>query len=330
MQYWKNRVALITGVDGFVASHIAKRIADAGAHVIGVVRSIKAKRQSYLDMLGIRDKITLVNGSIIDSNLMSDLAASYSVTDVFHLAAHSIVQSATQSPYTTFDVNVRGTYAVLDACRDIKTLTSIVVASTDKSYGAHDQLPYREDFALQAKNVYDASKACADIIARSYAYNFDMPIAVTRCCNVAGFDLNLTRIIPRTIINVLSGQNPVLYSDILNFTREFIHVDDVVDGYLKIAENISAGKGKAYNIASGSDKNIIRIPVVVEKIIQLMGSDIKPKIIEKNNANFKEIPQQYLDTSLMKKDFGWQAKIEMDELLTKCIASYKEYLKHQD
>ena len=107
---------------------------------------------------------------------------------VFHLAASAIVGSATSLTAETYEVNVRGTWNLLEACRvaDASRPRRVVVASTDKAYGVHEELPYREDHALQPHYPYDASKACADIIARSYAHTFGLPVAVTRFGNVFG------------------------------------------------------------------------------------------------------------------------------------------------
>ncbi len=122
----------------------------------------------------------------------------HSVGDVFHLAAQTIVGTANRSPLSTFETNVRGTYLLLEACRAVGVVGDpverIVVASSDKAYGEHDELPYREDFALQPRYPYDTSKACADLIARSYAHTYDLPVAVTRLANVyGGGDVNWTR-----------------------------------------------------------------------------------------------------------------------------------------
>ena len=118
---------------------------------------------------------------------------------VFHLAAQTIVGVARSSPLETFEVNVRGAWNVFEACRDARG-RAVVFASSDKAYGASPELPYREDFPLRAAYPYDASKAAADIVARSYAHAYGLPIAVTRFANVyGGGDLNFSRLIPETV-----------------------------------------------------------------------------------------------------------------------------------
>ena len=101
--------------------------------------------------------------------------------------------------------NVRGTWTLLEACRE-RGVERVVVASSDKAYGAHDELPYREDFALQPTAPYEASKAAADLIARSYWHSYGLPVAVTRFANIyGGGDLNFSRLVPEAVCAALDG-----------------------------------------------------------------------------------------------------------------------------
>ena len=121
----------------------------------------------------------------------------HGVQAVFHLAATALVSSAADSPVGAFEVNVRGTWSLLEACRTAAEPPGrVVVASTDKAYGAHEELPYREDHALRPRYPYDASKACADLLARAYAHTYGLPVAVTRLGNVfGGGDFNFSRLV---------------------------------------------------------------------------------------------------------------------------------------
>ena len=144
---------------------------------------------------------------------------------VFHLAAQTIVGTAADSPAPTFDANVRGTWTLLEACRE-HGVEAVVVASSDKAYGAHDELPYREDFALRPTAPYEASKAAADLIARSYWHSYGLPVAVTRFANIyGGGDTNFSRLIPEAVSAALDGRPPVLRSD-GSPERDFLYVED--------------------------------------------------------------------------------------------------------
>jgi CDP-glucose 4,6-dehydratase len=148
-----------------------------------------------------------------------------------------------------------------------------------------------------------------------------MPVAVTRCSNLyGGADVNFSRIIPNTIRSVINNKSPLIYTGAEHFIREFLYVDDAVDAYLSIADNIDTTKGNAYNIGSGEK---ITIGKLVEKILDKMPTDVK---IEYRDRTFPEINNQYLDSSKIKKDTGWEAKVGLDEGLSKTIATYSQAL----
>ena len=138
---------------------------------------------SRFDTEGLRDRCTLVEG---DLGSVGPALAEHRPATVFHLAAQTQVGAALRDPLTTWETNIRGTYLLLEAVRRHDPSTHVVVASSDKAYGSHDELPYREDFALQPSYPYDVSKAATDMVARSYAATYELPVAVTRLANVYG------------------------------------------------------------------------------------------------------------------------------------------------
>ena len=129
----------------------------------------------------------------------------------------------------------------------------VVVASSDKAYGAHEVLPYTEDAALQPIYPYEVSKAAADMIARSYWHTYGLPVAVTRFANIyGGGDLNFSRLIPETVSAVIDGRRPVIRSD-GSPERDFLYVEDVARAYVAIAEALAEGRGagEAFNAGWG-------------------------------------------------------------------------------
>ena len=129
-----------------------------------------------------------------------------------------------------------------------------MVASSDKAYGPHRELPYREDFELRPASPYEASKAAADV-SPQLPGAYGLPLAVTRFANVyGGGDLNFSRLIPETIVAVLEDRRPAIRSD-GSPERDFLYVDDAVAAYLAIEHEVGAGgpaAGEAFN-AGGSD-----------------------------------------------------------------------------
>src|SRR5262249_10001131 len=149
-------------------------------------------------------RICVVRGSVCDQETIERTLGEYEVDTLLHLAAQTVVGVANDNPVGTFDSNVRGTWSVLEACRRSPRLRQIVIASSDKAYGAQAQLPYQEDAPLQGRHPYDVSKSCADLIAQSYAATYGLPVCITRCGNLyGGGDLNWNRIVPGTIRSAL-------------------------------------------------------------------------------------------------------------------------------
>jgi CDP-glucose 4,6-dehydratase len=321
MSFWKNRNVLVTGATGFIGAHVTRMLIEQGARAVCLQRD--AVRANALDVFDLRRRTTVISGALEDYALLERILNEYEIEAVFHLGAQAIVGAANRSPLSTFEANVRGTYCLLEACRVTKTVQRVVVASSDKAYGTHDILPYTEDNALNGLFPYDASKVCTDVIARSYAHAYSLPVAVTRFANVYGpGDMNLSRIVPGTILAVLNDEAPIIRSDGTPI-REFVYVDDVARGYLLLAEKIEAAKGEAFNFGTGEQVNMLDL---VERIIRLAGKTLKPKVMLQTKIA-GEIDAQYLSAAKVEERFGWKAEISLDEGLRRTIAWYRDYGK---
>jgi CDP-glucose 4,6-dehydratase len=242
---------------------------------------------------------------------------------VIHLAAQTIVGIANRNPVSTFKTNIGGTWALLEACRRSPVVKQIVVASSDKAYGEHKQLPYNEDAALMGRHPYDVSKSCADLIAQSYATTYNLPVAVTRCGNFyGGGDLNWNRIVPGTIRSVLRGQRPVIRSD-GKFVRDYFYVEDGAAANMTLAERMAADKnliGQAFNFSNESQVTVLE---VVDRILKTMDSDLEPDV---RNEAVNEIREQYLSATKARKVLGWKPSFTLDDGLKRTINWYREFL----
>ena len=319
--FWNGRTAFITGATGFVGANLAAELVAQGANVVCLQRD--EVQPNSLDLLGLRDKVTVINGSVDDLPLMSRILNEYEIDAVFHLAAQALVGAANRSPVSTFESNIRGTYLLLEACRNSGTVKRVIVASSDKAYGSHDELPYSEDFKLNAVFPYDVSKACTDLISQSFAHTFDLPVAVTRSANIYGpADVNLSRIIPGTILSVFKGERPIIRSDGTP-VRDFIFTDDIVAGYLLLAENIDLANGEAFNFGSGEPISMLDL---VNNIVSLMGkeNELKPDILLTSKIE-NEIDAQYLDSTKVNKKFGWTPQVSLNSGLKLTIDWYDRY-----
>ena len=310
---------LITGGTGFLGSHITKRLIDDVESVTIVTTDIR--QQTTLKSLGVDiDKINLVKGDVRDFDFLRLLFNEYEFDTVFHLGALSEVKKCQPDPKLAFDVNVGGTVNVLEACRMYGKVKAVVVSSSDKAYGS-GQVPYIEGQSLNGVGTYEVSKSATDLIARSFYSNYNVPVVVTRCSNLyGGGDMNLSRVIPNNINKILNGERPMIWKGSEKSTREFLYIDDAVDAYLSLVNNIDKTKGEAYNIGSGE---IFTIEKLLNELLNTMDSDLEIEYIEKD---FPEISHQYLDSTKIKEHTGWKPETNLSVGLVKSIESYKEIL----
>lgn len=320
MSFWNHRNVFVTGATGLLGTWLVEELLDRGANVICLIRDWMPR--SRLVTTGLIDRVIVVRGELEDVSVLVRAINEYEIDSVFHLGAQTIVGTASRSPLSTFESNIRGTWNLLEACRLCAGMVErVIVASSDKAYGVHETLPYREDMPLQARYPYDASKACADIITLSYYHTYDVPAAITRCGNLyGGGDLNFNRLIPGTIRSALQGERPIIRSD-GTFVRDYFYVRDAVHAYLTLAEQMPAQHllGEAFNFGTESPLSVLDL---VDAILRLIGrTDIRPKIMDRASH---EIPAQYLDCSKARQCLNWCPKYSLEAALLETIAWYRE------
>jgi CDP-glucose 4,6-dehydratase len=312
--------ALVTGARGFAGSWLARALLERGAEVTSLDRG--GIEPTGLELLGIAGEVEDAKGDLRDAEGVESLLRRRSIDTVFHLAAQAIVGDANASPVPTFETNVQGTWVVLEACRQAGVEVT-VVASSDKAYGPHESLPYMETAALQPTFPYDVSKAAADLIARSYWHTHGLPVAVTRFANIyGGGDRNFSRLIPETVTAVLDDRSPLIRSD-GSPERDFLQVEDASSAYLAIADALADGRGagEAYNAGWGRPHSVRD---VVRTICELAPGDVEPDYRGSGNPE-GEIERQYLDSSKIRGEIGWEPRIELREGLQRTIDWYAEH-----
>jgi CDP-glucose 4,6-dehydratase len=317
---WAGRRVMVTGATGLLGSNLVSELVERDADVVAVVRDDVPASALWKGVAASRTN--LVHGDICDGDLMLRTLNEYEVEVVFHLAAQTIVSIANRHPMSTFESNVRGTYMLLDACRVYGGAKAIVVASSDKAYGDHDELPYTEDAPLIGRHPYDVSKSCADLISQSYAISFGLPICITRCGNLFGAgDLNFNRIIPGTIQSILRQQRPVLRSD-GSMIRDYFYVRDGALAYLQLAEKMmSTGlRSEAFNFSNEIQLTVLEI---VERLLHLMGSDLTPVIL---GTATSEIKHQYLSAEKARTMLQWTPSYDLDTGLAETIEWYRQHV----
>jgi CDP-glucose 4,6-dehydratase len=322
--FWRDRPTLVTGGTGLVGGWLVARLVAEGADVVCLVRDWVP--QSELVNSRLIERVKVVRGDVRDQPFLEGVLCEYEVETVLHLAAQTIVGVANRNPISTFETNIQGTWALLEACRRSPTVKQIVMASSDKAYGDQETLPYDERTPLQGQHPYDVSKSCADLIARTYAVTYELPVVITRCGNFfGGGDLNFNRIVPGTIRSVIRGRPPVIRSD-GNFVRDYFYVEDGVGAYLLLAERLAADRALAGQAFNFSNENQITVQELVRDILALMKSDFHPEI---RNEATNEIRSQYLSAEKARLMLGWKPSFTLTEGLQRTIAWYQEFFDRQ-
>ncbi len=314
------RSALVTGAYGMLGSWLVRALLERGDRVTVLRRDDVPG--SALVVEGLDRRCAVVHGDLLDAGLLDRAIGEHEVDTVFHLAAQTIVGTARRSPLSTWESNVRGTYLLMEACRT-QGVARVVVASSDKAYGAHGELPYREDHALAPIHPYDVSKACADLIARSYWHAYGVPVAVTRFANVyGGGDRHPSRLVPGAIAAALAGRAPVIRSD-GSPERDFLYVSDAAAAYLAIADALDGGaaRGEALN-AGGDAPHAVRD--VVALVCRLAGAAVGPDVRGSGTPD-GEIDRQFVDSSRLRALTGWRPEVGLEEGLRRAIAWYRRY-----
>jgi CDP-glucose 4,6-dehydratase len=318
---WHGRVALVTGCTGLLGCWVSRRLCDLGARVVGLVRDAVTDGHPF-ERFGLRDRMKLVTGSVDDFDLVRRLVAEERVQVILHLAGQSRVHVAAERPRLAFEVNIRGTWNVLEAVRVAGTRTPVVLASSGTVYGTADELPFTEDTPLRSTSPYDASKACAESVARSYHATFGVPVCLVRSGNLyGGGDLHIERIVPGTIRALLSGERPVIQGD-GRAVRDYLYVDDAARAYVMLAEATDDSEiaGEAFNLGAERPTTVADI---VETIMRVGGRpDLTAHVLGRPAP---AVPAMVLSSLKARKAVGWRAETPLETGLASTIAWYREF-----
>lgn len=315
------RSVFVTGAYGLLGSWLVKQLIEQDARVTVLKRDLVTT--SALVLEGTERHVTVVRGDICDGALVARALAEYEIDTVFHLAAQTIVGIANTAPLSTFETNIRGTWTVLEACRHLN-VRRVIVAASDKAYGAQDELPYHEQLPLQPRYPYDVSKAATDMLARSYWHTFRLPVAVTRFGNLyGGGDLHRSRLIPEAALAAIAGRRPVIRSDGTP-ERDFLYVEDAVAAYLSIWELLDDGRGagEAFNAGGDRPHSVLE---VVRLVCELAGTGVQPDVRGRGTPP-GEITCQWVDSTKLRTMSAWAPQVKLEEGLRRTLDWYREHI----
>ncbi|MFA5997330.1 MAG: GDP-mannose 4,6-dehydratase [Candidatus Paceibacterota bacterium] len=305
---------LILGASGFIGRNLATRLINSPENDNSKIVLLAHHEDSLGDFK--KDNVVIIKGDISDYNSLCNIITKYDINTIYHFASNSIVRKCANDPMSAYITNVMGTVTILEAVRNVgmNTVKKIIISTSDKVYG-HAQHPYNETTPFEPRYTYESTKACQDIVAQNYFYNYNLPINIIRCSNVYGLqDPNTSRLVPNVIKSINNGENPKVHSGVADFIREFVYIEDVIDAMFLIREK--AENGEVYCIGGTEEISILDL---VTKISEFMGHKGGVDIIEKP-ANFQEIKEQSIDSSKLRK-LGWTPKYSLDEGIKECVSS---------
>ena len=297
--------ALVTGVAGFIGSHLTASLLDQGATVIGVDSFTdyypRAIKERNLGENKLREGFRFAETDIHHADLPALLDG---VTHVFHLAAQAGVRKSWGRDFRTYTVNnIEATQMLLEACVG-RPLVRFVHASSSSVYGDRAPIPMREDALPQPVSPYGVTKMAAEQLGYLYSVNFEVPVVAMRYFTVYGPRQRPDMAFNRFIRAAIADTPITLYGD-GEQTRDFTFVADAV------AATIAAGHrgvpGTAYNIGGGSRVSMNEVVKIIERIAG------RPLKVTREAAQKGDMRDTYADTSLARRDLGFSPNVPLEE-----------------
>lgn len=303
--------ALITGITGFVGSHLSELLLSKGYEIYGTVRP----RSSTENIDHIKNKVKLVEIDITDPHSVLKVVGDVKPDYIFHLAAQTFVPSSWNAPTETLNVNIMGTLNILEAARKLDIETRIQIAGSSEEYGKvyKDEVPIRETNPLRPMSPYGVSKVAADKLAVQYNMSYGLKTVVTRAFNHTGprrGEVFATSSFAKQIAMIEKGkQEPVIAHGNMEAHRDFSDVRDVVRAY-----EISLQKckfGDTYNICSGK-------AIAIKDMLNILLGFSKVKITTKfdeSRARPSDVEILCGDCSKFREQTGWKPSIPFEKTM---------------
>lgn len=309
---------LVTGATGLVGGHLTERLVQMGAKVYITCQA--SDPLSYFSGNGLGGKVVTTICDIKDFERVFEIVSRYEIEYIFHLAAQAIVHTAFVNPLETLDTNIIGTVHILEAARRSAFVKGVVVASSDKAYGKKCD-DATEDMPMAGDHPYDVSKSCTDLIARTYAKTYDLPVAVSRFGNIYGpGDMNFNRIIPGIMRAIVKDETLEIRSD-GKFIRDYVYVKDVVDGYITLMEQMSVARGEAFNFSAGYKYSVIKL---ISTVGAILDTKVKFRIVD---VQRNEIPAQSLNHEKAERRLGWKPQTTFRESIVTTADWYRHHFR---
>ncbi len=308
---------LVTGGAGFIGSNYVRKVVrgelDKIDSVIVIDKLTYAGTLTNFDHIP-RNSFEFIEGDICDIDLVSKLVSK--VDAVINFAAESHVDRSISSASDFISTNVMGVLVILDAIKNNAKEVRLLQVSTDEVYGSIESGSWSETQPLMPNSPYSASKASAELLARSYIKTHGLDVVVTRCSNNYGPNHFPEKLIPLFITNILENKKVPVYGSGLN-VRDWLHVDDHCEALHKVL--LTGASGSIYNIGGGAELSNLEI---THKILEIMGSPTSSIefVADRKGHDFR----YSVDWTKIKTDLSYKPKVDFNDGLLKTIDWYKE------
>jgi CDP-glucose 4,6-dehydratase len=318
-EFWRGRRVLITGASGFLGAWLSRLLLERGVEVRGFDLTTGACLAAH----GLAGRVPITHGSILDLAALERAVRDQGTEVCFHLAGQSMIEGAAAGPIAALEVNIRGTWTVLEACRRAGTLRGIVCASSNHTYGPQRTAPFAEEAPMNQLDVYGASKACADILARCFATSFDMPVVAVRNVNSFGpGDPHTSHIVTGLVLALLRGEAPVIRSD-GSPVKAYLHARDTMTAYMLLGEHAAdpGVRGEAFNVTPAAP---VRVLDLVRTLIKAAGATGVEPVVAATDLSQKDF-FEHLSGEKMRRVLRWTPALSLEEGLAD---TYRWYAEH--
>jgi CDP-glucose 4,6-dehydratase len=328
MDFWKDKRVLISGHTGFKGSWLSFWLNSLGAKVCGYSLEAETTPNLFAD-LKLENLIKSTIGDIRDLPKFTETLAEFQPEIVFHLAAQPLVRRSYRQPIETYTTNVIGTINILEAIRQVSSVKSAVIITTDKVYENEERnFGYAENDRLGGFDPYSNSKACAELAVSSYRNSFFADgkclIATARAGNViGGGDWSEDRLLPDVFRSLIFGENLLIRNP--NSVRPWQHTLEPLNGYMLLAEKLFLGNkdfANAWNFGP-EDEDAQPVGFILDEIKQIWDEKVNWQIADGEHPHETNLLK--LDSSKSKNELGWKPKLSLPEALKLTSDWYKSF-----
>jgi len=317
-EFWRRRRVLITGASGFLGAWLSRLLLDRGAEVCGFDLTTGVCLAAH----GLEARVPIVHGSVLDLAAVERTLRDQGTEVCFHLAGQSMIEGAAAGPLAALEVNIRGAWTVLEACRRAGTLRGVVCASSNHTYGAQRTAPFPEEAPLNQLDVYGASKACADILTRCFAASFDLPAVTVRNVNSFGpGDPHTSHVVTGSVLALLRGEAPVIRSD-GSPVKAYLHARDTMSAYVLLGEHAAETgvRGEAFNVTPAAPVKVLDL---VRALIAVAGKTGVEPVVAATDLSQKDF-FEHLSGEKLRRVVGWTPALSLEEGLADTYRWYAE------